>query len=213
MKPLVAAVLVALAVGCAAQTPEFDALRARAEQGDAEAQFNLGVMYAAGRAVPQDDAEAVRWYRLAAEQGPAQAQRRLGLMYFRGRSVPQDGAEAVRWWRLAAEQGDAYAQRNLGIVYDRGRGVPQDDVRAHMWLNLAVSGRSGNTRLSDETRELAVQNRDLVAGRMTPDDRSEAQRLAREWDAAHPTSATHATADAKNRLLIENTSVLRSCDH
>ena len=190
MKPLVAAVavLVTLAVGCAAQTPEpeLDVLRALAEQGDAQVQFNLGLMYAAGRGVPQDDAEAVRWYRLAAEQGNADAQYNLGFMYELGRGVPQDDAEAVRWWRLAAEQGDAYAQRNLGIVYDRGRGVPQDDAQAHMWFNLALSGRSGNTRLSDETRELAVQNRDVVAGRMTPDERSEAQRLTREWDAAHP---------------------------
>ena len=61
-----AAVLVALAVGAQAQTPEIDALRARAEQGDASAQFNLGVRYADGEGVPQDDAEAVRWYRLAA---------------------------------------------------------------------------------------------------------------------------------------------------
>ena len=52
------AVLVALAVGAQAQTPEIDALRARAEQEDAEAQFNLGVMYATGGGVPQDDAAA-----------------------------------------------------------------------------------------------------------------------------------------------------------
>ena len=79
MKPLVAAVavLVALAVGAQAQTPEIDALRARAEQGDAPAQFALGVMYAEGRGVPQDDAEAVRWYGLAAEQGHARTGIRL----------------------------------------------------------------------------------------------------------------------------------------
>ena len=70
MKPLVAAavILVALASGAQAQTPAIDALRAAAEQGDAEAQFNLGVRYRDGTGVPQDDAEAVRWYRLAAEQ-------------------------------------------------------------------------------------------------------------------------------------------------
>ena len=75
MKLRVAAVtvLVALVVGAQAQTPEIDALRARAEQGDAEAQFNLGVMYSNGEGVPQDDAEAVRWYRLAAAQGYARA--------------------------------------------------------------------------------------------------------------------------------------------
>ena len=49
-------------------------LRTPAEQGDAEAQFNLGVMYANGEGVTQDDKEAVKWYRLAAEQGNAEAQ-------------------------------------------------------------------------------------------------------------------------------------------
>ena len=152
MKPLVAAVavLVALAVGAQAQTPELDALRARAEQGDADAQFDFGAMY------------------------------------FRGRGVPQDDAEAGRWWRLSVEQGHSGGQNNLGVRYNDGTGVPQDDVQAYMWTNLVVSGRSGNARLTDETRELAVRNRDVVAGLMTPDDRSEAQRLAREWDAAHP---------------------------
>ena len=84
MKPLVAAV----------PTPEvIDALRTRAEQGDAAAQANLGVMYETGRGVPQDAAEAVRWYRLAAEQGNASAQFNLGGMYASGRGVPHDDAE------------------------------------------------------------------------------------------------------------------------
>ena len=72
MKPLVAAavILVSLAVGAPlqAQTPEIDALRARAEQGDALAQFSLGFMYDTGRGVPQDDAEAARLPELAAEE-------------------------------------------------------------------------------------------------------------------------------------------------
>ena len=56
------------------------------------AQFNLGLMYDKGEGVPQDDAEAVRWYRLAAEQGHAEAQANLGWMYDAGRGVPQDDA-------------------------------------------------------------------------------------------------------------------------
>jgi len=103
MKPLVAAVavLVALAVGAPvqAQTPEIDALRVRAEAGDAIAQNDLGLIYDNGRGVPEDDAEAVRWYRLAADQGVVVAQYNLGVMYERGEGVPQDNAEAVRWYR------------------------------------------------------------------------------------------------------------------
>ena len=69
------AVLMALVVcmPVQAQTPDIDALRERAEQGDAEAQWSLGLAYAKGEGVPQDDAEAARWYRLAAEQGYARA--------------------------------------------------------------------------------------------------------------------------------------------
>ncbi|WP_314879189.1 tetratricopeptide repeat protein, partial [Haemophilus parahaemolyticus] len=61
-----------------------------AEQGDASTQFNLGVMYAKGRGVKQDDVEAVKWYRQAAEQGDAEAQFNLGVMYAKGRGVKQD---------------------------------------------------------------------------------------------------------------------------
>ena len=161
-------------------TQELADLRARAEQGDADAQFSLGAMYGTGNGVPQDFAEALRWYRLAAEQGDADAQFSLGAMYAAGNGVPQDYAEAARWCRLAAEQGHARAQSVLGVMYDTGEGVPQDDVEAHMWLNLAAS------RLSGAYREKSVAARDRVAERMTPADLNEAQRRARERHAAHP---------------------------
>ena len=184
MKPLVAAVavLVALAAGASvpAQTPLIDDLRARAERGEASAQYFLAVTYAAGDGVPQNDPQAVRWYRLAAQQGLARAQFDLAVMYANGRGVPQDDAEAVRWYRLAAEQGRADAQFNLGIKYDSGRGVPQDYVQAHMWYNLTAS------RMTGEERKIAADRRDFLARLMTPAQLAEAQRLARDWDAAHP---------------------------
>ena len=61
-----------------------------AEQGDAGAQYNLGVMYYHGRGVPQDYKTAMKWYRLAAEQGDADAQFNLGVIYGKGEGVPQD---------------------------------------------------------------------------------------------------------------------------
>ena len=79
-----------------------------AEQGDADAQYNLGLMYDNGRGVKQDDFEAVKWYRKAAEQGYADAQFNLGNMYANGRGVKQDDFEAVKWYRQAAEQGYAF---------------------------------------------------------------------------------------------------------
>src|SRR3989304_2979186 len=84
-----------------------------AEQGDAKAQFILGTMYSAGKGVPQDDNEAVRWYHKAAGLGLAEAQFSLGLLYETGEGVAQDRAEAVRWYRMAAEGGNAKAQASL----------------------------------------------------------------------------------------------------
>ena len=76
-----------------------------ADQGHADAQYNLGWMYASGRGVPEDDAEAVRWYRLAADQGLAGAQHRLGLMYYNGEGVLQDNVTAHMWFNIAGANG------------------------------------------------------------------------------------------------------------
>ncbi len=92
-------------------------------------------------------------------------------MYEKGNGVPQDYKEAVRWYRLAAEQGDADAQYNLGLMHAKGRGVPQDNVQAHMWMSLVAA----------QGDEQARKSRDIVAEKMTPAQRADAQRLAREW--------------------------------
>ena len=76
-----------------------------AEQGDADAQVALGVIYATGSVVPKDEKEAVKWYRKAAEQRNATAQYSLGIMYYHGKGVAKDEVEAVKWIRKAAEQG------------------------------------------------------------------------------------------------------------
>ena len=79
--------------------------RLLAEQGDADAQVNLGVMYHKGQGVPQDYQEAVRWYRLAAEGGFAEAQYYLGDMYCCVKGVKADRVQAHMWFNLAASQG------------------------------------------------------------------------------------------------------------
>jgi hypothetical protein len=109
-----------------------------AEQGDAKAQYKLGYFYNAGYGVPENYAEAVKWYRKAAVQGHADAQFSLGFMYNVGRGVPKNDTEAVKWWRKAAEQGLAPAQLNLGDMYRDGYGVPKNDVEAVKWYRKAA---------------------------------------------------------------------------
>ncbi len=95
--------------------------RPLAEQGNANAQFFLGVMYDKGQGVRQDLREAARWFRKAAEQGVAEAQSNLGFMYGYGEGVPQDYAQAYMWYDLAASrfppgEGRDIAVKNRDIV-------------------------------------------------------------------------------------------------
>jgi len=90
-------------------------LRPLAAEGDAMAQFYLGLMYHKGEGVAQDHTKAVRWWRKAAEQGHSRAQYNLALSYEKGLGVAQNYAEAIRWCRKAADQGHAGAQCNLGV--------------------------------------------------------------------------------------------------
>ena len=84
-----------------------------AEQRNANAQFNLGVMYEDGEGVEQDYMQAVKWWKLGADQGDAGAQNNLGIMCENGLGVEQDYKEAVKWYRKAAAQGNKQAQKEL----------------------------------------------------------------------------------------------------
>src|SRR5690606_41162582 len=79
-----------------------------------------------GYGVPQDKAEAAKWYRMAAEQGAAEAQFNLGVLYDNGYGDPQDYAEAAKWYRMGAEQRTAELQSNLGIVFSIDSEEKQD---------------------------------------------------------------------------------------
>ena len=83
--------------------------RPLAEQGNAMAQYNLGVLYATGQGVKRDYREAAKWYRRAAAQGVVHAQHKLGNLYLQGHGVPRNAELAHLWHSLAAAQGHADA--------------------------------------------------------------------------------------------------------
>ena len=146
-------------------------LKPIAEQGNTEAQHNMGFMYDQGLGVQRDYHKAIEWYRKAAEQGYAEAQYNLGGMYLNGLGVSQDFKEAVKWFRKVAEQGFPYAQNNLGVMYANGQGVPKNFVQAYAWFDLAASqGDDGG-----------AENRDMVAKQMTPNEIADAKELARAY--------------------------------
>ena len=106
------AVIVAggLAIMVISAQDDLDTVRQAADQGDAKAQYNLGVMYTNGRRVLKDAAEAVKWYRQAADQGLASAQFSLGVMYSNGRGVLKDSVLAHMWSNIAGANGHEAAR-------------------------------------------------------------------------------------------------------
>ena len=117
-----------------------------------------------------DYATALSELKPLANQGYDRAQFRLGWMYDMGYGVPEDDKTAVKWYTLAAEQGNAKSQYYLGMMYFYGDGVIQDNIYAHMWGNIATSNGNGN----------GAKLTDIAASKMTYDDISAAQKLARE---------------------------------
>jgi len=98
------------------------------------------VFYRDGRGTPQDNGEAVRWFRKAAEQGLPDAQCELGDCYRIRKGTSKDFEAAFRWYAKAAEQGHVIAQNNVGVCYEQRLGVTQDVIQAHKWLRLAEDG-------------------------------------------------------------------------
>lgn len=123
-------------------------IRVSAEQGDAEAQFNLGMIYYCGVEMPRDFAEVVNWWRKSAEQGHADAQFGLGCTYKDGTGVQRDYLKSLHWFRLSAAQGNSHAQFNLGIAYWYGQGVPKDTIEAVKWYRKAAEQRHPGAQLS-----------------------------------------------------------------
>ena len=163
---LLSGVLWCATTGWSQAADELENLRARATQGDAEAQNALGNAYTNGQlGLPPDFAEALKWYRLAGDKKFAAAQFNLGLVSELGRGCVKDEAQTFKYYLLAAEQGYAPAQFNVGNMYSAGRGVGQDFFEANLWFkqaadnglveaqfNLALAHESGRGLKKDEAQ-------------------------------------------------------------
>jgi putative methionine-R-sulfoxide reductase with GAF domain len=117
-------------------TNDLESLRGLAQQGDAAAQFAVGARYATGEDVPQDYAEAVRWFTMAAEQGHTVAQATLGAYYWAGRGVPIDLVKAYFWSVLAQAGGDEASKYRVAVLASRmNRGqVLAAQQQANDWI-------------------------------------------------------------------------------
>lgn len=117
--------------------------RKAAEQGQAEAQYQLGLIYYTGnKSIKRNKTQAFSWFKKAAEQGYPAAENSVGNHYYLGEATKRDYDQAAVWYTKGAMQGDDFAQRNLGALYDNGQGVTKDFVEGYVWFVL--SARQGN---------------------------------------------------------------------
>ncbi|HEX4180211.1 MAG TPA: tetratricopeptide repeat protein [Caulobacteraceae bacterium] len=149
------------------------AFRPLAEAGSPAAENALGVLYANGQGLPQDNVEALKWCTLAANQGYAQAQTNLGLAYQYGRGVTQDYSKAADWFLKAANQNNPQAQADLAVMYAMGQGGPRDLVQAYSWVTSAISNLS-----TADMRDKLGKMRAATASQMTSGQIALGQRIA-----------------------------------
>ena len=167
-------------------TPSASLPHARAAQGDAEAQLQLGMRYAEGDGVIQNDKEAARWFALAAQQGLAEAQYQYGLALLEGKGVVQDYRSAFRWIEKPAERGYARAQYTLGELYRFGTGTAIDKARAYLWFNLAAA----------QGVEAAAKARDSLVWQLKPEQIAAMQEEARRISNPSPPTTAQTDPDA-----------------
>ena len=116
-----------------------EAIKPRAENGDADAAALLGQFYESNLSGTPDYAAAARWYGKAVELKHPLATNNLGALHYDGRGVPQDFARAHELYRAAAEAGYAVAQYNLGLMQGQGRGVAVDVPQMVEWIQKAAA--------------------------------------------------------------------------
>jgi uncharacterized protein len=109
---------------------DFTETLANAEKGDAQAQFDVGYVFATGEGVEQDEVRAFFWYEKAAAQNHTSAQYKLGMAYLHGEGVSSDLQKALDLITLAADKNLAEAQYDLAVLYDEGKGTAEDNGRA-----------------------------------------------------------------------------------
>lgn len=150
--------------------------RESADEGHADSQFNVALMFEKGLGVEKDEKEAVVWYGKSAAQGNSLAQFNLGVMYENGRGSKVDFEKANEWYRKASVQGDPLAIGNLGMLYVRGDGVKENKVAGVALLLVSVT-------LDNSPANNAKKNITGTRG-LTPELITEAQKLSDEIIAA-----------------------------
>jgi len=142
-----------------------------AVQGDAEAKYNLAILYEKGIGVEMDYNRAYKWYLSSAKDGNANAQFNVANMYAKGAGVAVSLTAAYKWYKSAAEQGVKEAQYNVANRYAKGRGVSVDLVEAYKWYMI----------LEEDGDVDAASSRLLLDKELSGFEKIDAKKRADKW--------------------------------
>ncbi len=117
-----------------------------AEKDNADAQYNLGILYQKGLGVEKNPKAAFIWYKRASANGHTDAMYNLGIMYNKGRVIYRSPKDATKWWKKSAELGNAEAQFNIGVEYFYGRNLGKDIDKALMWWKKSAGQGNKSAR-------------------------------------------------------------------
>ena len=150
-----------------------------AKEGNADAQFNLGVMYEQGIGVTKNEKEALVWYGKSALQGNSGAQFNLGVLYENGRGTVVNFVKANDWYRKASVQGDGLAIGNLGMLYIRGQGVKENKVAgiALLLLSTTLDNSPENTAKKNITATRGLTQAMVAEAQVLSDEMGKAKNL------------------------------------
>lgn len=174
---------------CPRTDEEFKQMHQKAENGDVEAQYEMGIWYqnVCGK---YNDALAAKWYELAAQQGHKEAQYLLAKQYFYSRGVSKDMAKAKKWYREAALQGHLMSSRMLGDIYFREKNyteakkwyeqaAEQGDPLSQKGLNRVIEEIDDPDGLKRQERERIAREKDRIAREKASQEKQRQQEIQR----------------------------------
>lgn len=137
-----------------------------AEQGDINAQVNLGIMYKNGQGTPKDEQQAVMWYLRAAEQGDPGAQNNLGSMYAEGQGVAKNEQQAYFWYLLASATGYEKAKKNMSVI--------EETLSLQQRAQAQKNSRNWRSKTAQEAAKIVLpENNNLERESPTPGTKGE----------------------------------------
>ncbi len=142
-----------------------------ANEGEAEAQYNLAMLYRLGKGVKKNYKLSADWFRKAADQDVVDAQYYMGHSYDVGEGVSKNKKYAFVWYRKAAEKGHGLAQINLGVLYANGLGIKEDIEEAYLWFHVAAA----------QGYKMAFENKEIIEKALDPEAVKRLKQKGRDY--------------------------------